>query len=198
MKSSRRHDPAEFSGTFWNSYLVYIHCIYLLVCNKICFISSQINVRLGFCDSIIKTCYIKLWLHLNVVDASSTYVLIYKLSFGADFPDWLVVVAAVDTEVNCCWDVAGDEWWWALDHTEWRGGVATCVRLDALYENKLIPWGRNIIVHTQVLLNSSTCFYSTASCEVLSCCCLNKPSLSTSSWLLKVSSMVAIWDWKRF
>jgi len=29
-KSSRRRDPAEFSGTFWNSYLVYkvdIHCI---------------------------------------------------------------------------------------------------------------------------------------------------------------------------
>ena len=67
-----------------------------------------------------------------------------------------------------------------------------------LYENKLIPWGRNTIVYTQVLLNSSTCFYSTASCEVLSCCCLNNPSLSTSSWLLKVSSMVAIWDWKRF
>jgi len=53
-KSSRRRDPVEFLGSFWNISLVYkfVVCyIYSLVCNGIRLIPSRTNVRLGFCDS---------------------------------------------------------------------------------------------------------------------------------------------------
>ena len=63
-KSSWHRDPAEFPGRFWNISLVYkfvICCIYSLVCNRIHFIPSQTNVRLGFYDrSRIKSCKVNI------------------------------------------------------------------------------------------------------------------------------------------